>query len=171
MTGLAFRHFADSGVEIAVVEVGLGGRLDATNVITPLLSIITNISFDHVEHLGHTLAAIASEKAGIIKPGIPCVIGVLPEEGEKVIRVKAASGGARVFAGRQAVRISDLAFAAQGSTFTARTVHAEYRELSLPTPGPHQAANSCVAICAAELLGLQGAIPSPAAPLAGHGRS
>ena len=74
-TCLAFDYFAREKVDIAVIEVGLGGRLDATNIITPLLSVITNIGFDHTEFLGNTLAAIAREKAGIIKPEVPCVIG------------------------------------------------------------------------------------------------
>lgn len=79
-TAMALKYFADQHVDVAVIEVGLGGRLDCTNIITPCLSVITNISFDHTQFLGHTLAAIASEKAGIIKPGVPVVIGeVLPE--------------------------------------------------------------------------------------------
>lgn len=79
-TALAFKYFADQQVDIAVIEVGLGGRLDCTNIITPELSIITNISFDHTQFLGNTLAKIAGEKAGIIKPHVPVVIGeALPE--------------------------------------------------------------------------------------------
>ncbi len=74
-TALAFKYFAEQHVDIAVIEVGLGGRLDCTNIITPLLSMITNISFDHTQFLGNTLAEIAGEKAGIIKRGIPVVIG------------------------------------------------------------------------------------------------
>lgn len=73
---MAFQYFADSEVDIAVIEVGLGGRLDSTNIITPLLSIITNISFDHMALLGNTLPEIAAEKAGIIKAGVPAIIGV-----------------------------------------------------------------------------------------------
>jgi dihydrofolate synthase/folylpolyglutamate synthase len=75
MTALAFAYFVAQKVDIAVVEVGLGGRLDSTNVLTPLLSVITNIGLDHTEFLGNTLSKIAREKAGIIKPGVPCVIG------------------------------------------------------------------------------------------------
>jgi len=75
MTALGFWYFVQQGVDIAVVEVGLGGRLDSTNVLTPMLSVITNIGLDHTEFLGHTLTQIAREKAGIIKPDVPVVIG------------------------------------------------------------------------------------------------
>lgn len=79
-TAMAFKYFADMAVDVAVVEVGLGGRLDSTNIITPVLSVITNISLDHTQFLGGTLAQIAAEKAGIIKPGIPVVVGeVVPD--------------------------------------------------------------------------------------------
>ena len=74
-TALAFKYFAEQKVDVAVIEVGLGGRLDCTNIITPDISIITNISFDHVQYLGDTLAKIAGEKAGIIKHGVPVIIG------------------------------------------------------------------------------------------------
>ena len=75
MTAMAFDYFVREKVDIAVIETGLGGRLDSTNVLTPLLSVITNIGMDHTEFLGNTLTQIAREKAGIIKPGVPCVIG------------------------------------------------------------------------------------------------
>lgn len=79
-TALAFKYFAEQKVDIAIIEVGLGGRLDCTNIITPILSIITNISKDHTQFLGNTLTDIAGEKAGIIKPGVPVIIGEdLPE--------------------------------------------------------------------------------------------
>ena len=92
-TALAFDYFAEQQVDIAVVEVGLGGRLDATNIITPLLSVITNIGFDHTEFLGHTLKDIAREKAGIIKPGVPCVIGETDPETEQVFIEAAKQNG------------------------------------------------------------------------------
>lgn len=79
-TMMAFCYFAEQGVDIAVIEVGLGGRLDSTNIITPLLSIITNISLDHTQFLGDTLPQIAAEKAGIMKPHVPCVIGECEDE-------------------------------------------------------------------------------------------
>lgn len=88
-TAMAFKYFADEHVDIAVVEVGLGGRLDCTNIITPVLSVITNISFDHTQFLGNTLAKIAGEKAGIIKEGVPVVIGEAVPETRVVFESKA----------------------------------------------------------------------------------
>jgi len=95
-TAMAFQYFAEAKVDVAVVEVGLGGRLDCTNIIRPDLSIITNISFDHVQFLGNTLAEIASEKAGIIKPGIPVVIGETTSETYPVFLTKAQEVGAPI---------------------------------------------------------------------------
>lgn len=95
-TAMAFKYFAESKVDVAVIEVGLGGRLDCTNIITPDLSIITNISFDHTQFLGHTLAQIASEKAGIIKRGIPVVIGECTEETRPVFIEKAQETGSPI---------------------------------------------------------------------------
>lgn len=88
-TAIAFKYFADQKVDIAVIEVGLGGRLDCTNIISPILSIITNISFDHTQFLGNTLAKIAGEKAGIIKPGTPIVIGETNSETRPVFEKRA----------------------------------------------------------------------------------
>lgn len=88
-TAMAFKYFHEQRVDIAVIEVGLGGRLDCTNIITPLLSVITNISFDHTQMLGNTLALIAGEKAGIIKQGIPVVIGETTAETRPVFEDKA----------------------------------------------------------------------------------
>ncbi len=96
-TSMAFLYFAESGVDVAVIEVGLGGRLDCTNIITPDLSVITNISFDHTALLGNTLSAIAGEKAGIIKPGIPVVVGETTEETKAVFVRKAKEVSAPVF--------------------------------------------------------------------------
>ncbi|MBL7137842.1 MAG: bifunctional folylpolyglutamate synthase/dihydrofolate synthase [Bacteroidales bacterium] len=94
--GLAFEHFRQESVDIAVVEVGMGGRLDSTNIITPLVSVITNISFDHMQFLGDTLEKIAIEKAGIIKPGIPVVIGETQPELESLFRKRARQVGSKI---------------------------------------------------------------------------
>ncbi|WP_337561395.1 folylpolyglutamate synthase/dihydrofolate synthase family protein [Prevotellamassilia timonensis] len=88
-TALAFKYFAEQHVDVAVIEVGLGGRLDCTNIISPILSIITNISFDHTQFLGNTLAQIASEKAGIIKHKVPVIIGECNAETRSVFEHKA----------------------------------------------------------------------------------
>ena len=88
---LAFWYFAQQQVDIAVVEVGLGGRLDSTNILTPLLSVITNIGIDHTEFLGDTLAQIAGEKAGVMKPHVPCVIGETHPETQEVFLARAGA--------------------------------------------------------------------------------
>jgi dihydrofolate synthase/folylpolyglutamate synthase len=95
--GLAFEYFRHEQVEIAVIEVGMGGRLDATNIITPLISVITNIGLDHTQFLGNTLEAIAFEKAGIIKANIPVVIGEYTHETRPVFLTKAAENNAEIF--------------------------------------------------------------------------
>lgn len=94
MTAMAFLQFARRKVDVGVIEVGLGGRLDATNVVQPDVTVITSIGFDHMEQLGGTLALIAGEKSGIIKPGVPLVMGRVPPEAEEVIRRIARERGA-----------------------------------------------------------------------------
>ena len=101
-TAMAFDWFASMKVDVAVVETGLGGRLDSTNVITPVLSVITNIGLEHCEHLGYTLPEVAYEKAGIIKPSVPAVIGeVLPETESVFVNKAAECGSELVFAQRE----------------------------------------------------------------------
>lgn len=95
--GLAFDYFASEKTDIAIIEVGLGGRLDATNIITPLVSVITNIDLDHTQFLGNTTTAIAGEKAGIIKPDVPVVIGEYTEETEAVFLAKAKENNAPIY--------------------------------------------------------------------------
>lgn len=100
MTAMAFLRFRDAAVDVAIVEVGLGGRLDATNVLQPEISVITSIGLDHCEILGDSLGLIAREKGGIIKPGAPVVIGLLPEEAEAEIRRMCAERGCSLFSVR-----------------------------------------------------------------------
>ncbi|MCH4830980.1 MULTISPECIES: bifunctional folylpolyglutamate synthase/dihydrofolate synthase [Flavobacterium] len=95
--GLAFQYFADKNVDIGIIEVGLGGRLDSTNIITPLISVITNIGWDHVQFLGTTLCAIASEKAGIIKSNVPVVIGEYLPETQSVFLEKAKKMNSTIY--------------------------------------------------------------------------
>jgi dihydrofolate synthase/folylpolyglutamate synthase len=101
MTAAAFLRFQEEQVDVALIEVGLGGRLDATNVVQPQLCVITSIGFDHMDFLGDTLALIAVEKAGIIKPGVPVVLGRLPPEAEAPIRAIAAERHAPVHSVRE----------------------------------------------------------------------
>jgi len=103
MTAMAFLQFAREKCDIALVEVGMGGKLDATNVVEPEIAVITSIGLDHTEFLGDSLEKIAAEKAGIIKHGRPVVIGVLPEAADRVIRVIAAEKHAPLFSVREAL--------------------------------------------------------------------
>jgi dihydrofolate synthase/folylpolyglutamate synthase len=97
MTAMALLRFAEQQVDLAFLETGLGGRLDATNVVDPELTIITSVSLDHIEQLGDTIAQIAGEKAGIIKPGKPVVIGKLPAEAEALVRQVASQRGSPLY--------------------------------------------------------------------------
>ena len=94
---LAFYYFKAENIDIGVIEVGLGGRLDSTNVITPLLSVITNIGWDHMDLLGDTIEKIASEKAGIIKKGIPVALGPMREEALSVMKQTALANHSKIY--------------------------------------------------------------------------
>ncbi len=137
-TAMAFADFAARGVEIAVVEVGLGGRLDSTNVLTPLVSVVTHIALDHQKYLGDTIAAIASEKAGIAKPGVPFVIG---DPDEEVAGLLESAGVARV-------RSLDP----EGAFLPVRVPPEARWEGALGLLGPHQRRNAAVAAVALEAL-------------------
>lgn len=104
-TAAAFVAFDEAGCDVALVEVGLGGRFDATNVVRPAVTAITNIAIDHVAHLGTTLEAIAFEKAGILKPGVPVVLGTMPAEARATIAGVAAATGSPVVDAAARVRI------------------------------------------------------------------
>ncbi len=160
LTAAALLHFAREKIDLAVLEVGLGGRLDATNVCTPEVSIITSISFDHTRQLGATLAAIAGEKAGIVKRGVPLVSGVTDDEPREVIRQVCRRRRCRLlqrgvdfdFDYRPPRRLEQ---AAAPGKMDFRDLHAAgegYRDLSLGLVGRHQAANAAVALAALEQL-------------------
>ena len=149
-TGIAFAHFADSGVEEAVVEVGMGGRLDATNVLSPDCCAITRIGLEHTRYLGSTLEAIAGEKAGIIKPGVPVV--TIDQE-EKVIDVFRRTAGERNAPLKVVGR--DVAFEAVSSTLGGTEVRVDELDATVRVPlvGRYQASN-CALACGvvAELM-------------------
>jgi dihydrofolate synthase/folylpolyglutamate synthase len=151
-TALGFLHFARQRVQIAVVEVGLGGRFDSTNVLTPLVSIITSISLDHTAILGETLEKIAFEKAGIIKPGVPVVSGVTEAGPREVIEKVAAERGARL------IQLGvDFRFGWDRQTaFLLERVEVQTANQKVtfqPTlHGRHQAANAAIAVAALDVL-------------------
>lgn len=141
---MAFSYFAEEKVDIAVIETGMGGRLDSTNIVTPILSIITNISYDHTQFLGNTLEAIAGEKAGIIKPNIPVVIGESQDETKKVFLQKAKECQAPIYFADQHFRAVWTSETASHSLFNATkeakqiepyevNLHGEYQTRNLQT--------------------------------------
>ncbi len=148
-TALAFRYFANAEVDVAVVEVGLGGRLDCTNIITPVLSLITNISLDHTQFLGKTLAAIAGEKAGIIKPGVPAVVGEALPETEPVFRKKAKEADAPLFFAEQ---WDDLVAYGDGQDGKKIYVSQRYGTFEGELAGDCQVHNTRTLLCAARQL-------------------
>jgi dihydrofolate synthase/folylpolyglutamate synthase len=151
-TAMMFLHFARESVEWAVVEVGLGGRLDCTNVVDPAVAAITSISLDHTKQLGNTLASIAREKAGIFKIGRPAISGATDPDASRVIRTSAASVDAPL---REMGKDFDFCYdslGAEGGDVRVRTWRREWPTLRLPLVGEHQAANCAVALAAVDAL-------------------
>ncbi len=148
-TALAFKYFYEQKVDIAIIEVGLGGRLDCTNIISPILSIITNISFDHTQFLGDTLAKIAGEKAGIIKKGVPVIIGEANEETRPVFQSKANEvNSVIVFAEDNAIVTSSSPMADGGRRYNLSNNSTLIGELS----GDYQERNMNTILCACNIL-------------------
>ena len=148
-TALAFKYFEEQKVDIAIIEVGLGGRLDCTNIISPILSIITNISFDHTQFLGNTLAKIAAEKAGIIKKGVPVIIGEANEETRPVFNTKAKELDTKIsFAEDDAIVVSSTTIAKGGRNYILRNGSHLIGELS----GDYQEHNMNTILCACNIL-------------------
>ncbi|TKB92841.1 MAG: bifunctional folylpolyglutamate synthase/dihydrofolate synthase [Nitrospira sp.] len=153
-TAMAFQHFADSGVDVAVLEVGLGGRFDATNVVTPMACAITTIALDHQEYLGSTQSSIAFEKAGIIKPGVPVVLGRLDDDAWRTIEQVARERQAPVF------RI-DEHFHTEGEEpqqFSYGGVGMHYDGLTCVLGGRHQLDNAACALALLEVAAPQGIV-------------
>jgi dihydrofolate synthase/folylpolyglutamate synthase len=144
-TAMAFEMFRRGGVDVAVIEVGLGGRFDATNVVTPAAAAITTIGMDHQQHLGSTIAAIAREKAGIIKNGVPVVIGALPPEAVDVIRAIGEEHGSEVVSASAGVN-AGVTMDAGRACLTLETPEGRYGPLMLSLRGSHQVGNAIVAV-------------------------
>ncbi len=151
-TALAFLLFAEAGVELAVVEVGLGGRLDATNVLDPLVSVVTNVARDHTEFLGDTLPEIAREKAGIFRRGRPALIGEADEAIAGVLREEAEAAGAEVIVWDAIGSVEGVQSGLVGVEFDLVRTGRSSRRLRIPLLGEHQARNAALAVTALDLL-------------------
>jgi dihydrofolate synthase/folylpolyglutamate synthase len=152
LTACAFQHFADNKVDSAVVEVGLGGRLDATNVLTPRVSVITGVSYDHQKLLGNTLEEIAREKAGIIKRGVPVISGCRSPAASRVVRRKARRSSAPLLEIDRDVCARIIGGRGGRYAFDLRTPLREYRGIRLSLAGQHQIRNAALAVTALEAM-------------------
>jgi dihydrofolate synthase/folylpolyglutamate synthase len=155
-TAMAFVCFRDARADYQVVEVGLGGRLDATNVVRPLVCVMTSISYDHTEVLGNTLAKIAGEKAGIIKPGAVVVSSPQKPEAMEVIERACREKGVRLVKAGEDVRWEIKEFSIDSQKFHLKGLSGEY-DLQIPLAGEHQVENAAAAVTAVELLAGLGA--------------
>ena len=158
LTVAAFLWFAEEEVDLAVIEVGLGGRLDATNLCEPLLSLITSISLEHQEFLGDTLAAIAKEKAGTFRPGRPALVWIDAEEPAAAVRAVAAGLGTDLRFAGDLVRIQpgETDWSGQRVQLTVLTTPAHSYDLRIALLGAHQQRNLALAVLAAETLAAGG---------------
>jgi dihydrofolate synthase / folylpolyglutamate synthase len=153
LTAMAFDVFARANVEIAVLEVGMGGRLDATNVVTPEICVITQIAFDHESFLGHSIEQIAAEKAGIIKPGIPVVTSAEDSVAREVIRRRAAELSAPVVETDDAYRVELIGSDTRGSRARVSSRKNDFdATIAVPLPGKFQVRNAVTALAAVRLL-------------------
>ena len=152
-TALAFDYFAQSDVEVAVIETGLGGRLDATNILTPIVSVITNVALEHTDLLGTTLGAVAAEKAGIIKKSIPLVVGERCAATSEVFERRAAELKSKVVYSEDAFVLDSERCGVEGCTYTVtRRRDGRRFELSLDMSGDYQRRNIITVCAVADLL-------------------
>lgn len=160
-TALAFLYFAERRVDVAVVEAGLGGRLDATNVITPLTAVITPVGLDHTDRLGTTLEAIAREKAGIVKEGIPTVIGPQESDALSVIRDTCRIRRSPLWSVGSDIRYKIRHADTKGQVFDVEGRQGRYPDLKTSLLGAYQVANAATAIGAVETLDRSGLTITP----------
>jgi dihydrofolate synthase/folylpolyglutamate synthase len=150
LTAMAYAAFADAPVDVGVIEVGLGGRWDSTNVAAAQVAAITPIGLDHTEYLGDTIAAIAAEKAGIIKDGATVVIGAQPAEAMKVILARALEVDATIARYGSEFAVLSRRVAVGGQRLSLQGLGGVYDDIFLPLHGPHQAENAALALAAVE---------------------
>ncbi|MEW6228350.1 MAG: Mur ligase family protein [Bacillota bacterium] len=162
-TVMAFLYFAEEHVDYAVIEVGLGGRFDATNVITPLVSVITRVAMDHCDKLGNTVGEIAFEKAGIIKPGVPVVVGRQDTSALTVIKQVAGERSSRVVVLGEDITYERTAQSSESQTLRVSVRGKVFDHLKIPLLGAHQVENAATAVGVAEVLRELGADVPPEA--------
>jgi dihydrofolate synthase/folylpolyglutamate synthase len=155
-TAVAFLHFLRQRVDVAVLETGMGGRLDATNVVTPRVAVVTRVDLDHMAYLGATLPEIAREKAGIVKPGRPVVGGAMPEAARAVLREVAAAQGAPLAWSDEQVAVERVAQDFGGQVLRVRSRRRDYGELRLRLLGDYQLENVATAVAAVEAMAEHG---------------
>lgn len=160
LTAAAFTHFAAEEVDVAVVETGMGGRLDATNVLEPEVVGLTSISYDHMTHLGNTLESIAGEKAGVIKSGVPVISAPQPETVKKVVRDTASTVDAPLRFANEGVdfsyRFEFSRAAGRHARICMTTASSRFEHVQVPLYGEHQAANCCLALALLDALKSRG---------------
>lgn len=161
VTAIGFCYFKEQGVDFTILEVGMGGRLDATNVVTPMVSVITPISFDHQQYLGASLADIAREKCGIIKPDVPVVSGTQASEALEVIVNTSKAKGCTIIvldeSGHYTIEDKRITYEIisqdkNGSTFLVKTPYAIYKNLKIGLLGTHQVQNAATAVGTIDVL-------------------
>jgi dihydrofolate synthase/folylpolyglutamate synthase len=157
-TCIAFQYFADEGAEIGIIETGLGGRLDATNVLRPLVSLITNISIEHREYLGNTVRQIAAEKGGIIKPGVPAVSGSAQPDALRVLAGIARRRKARLFLSEDLVSSKAGHAEAGADILSFESRHVATGPFRLGLTGSHQHLNARLVVAAIDVLHRQGVL-------------
>jgi dihydrofolate synthase/folylpolyglutamate synthase len=157
VTAMAFEYFARERVEFGVFEVGLGGRLDATNILLPVVAIITRIDFDHENFLGHSLREIAAEKAGILKPGVPLVLAEQPPEAREVILAHAKSLGCEIIEPARVVRVDRESIEeGRSRTHIRENDSGKLFEIAPSLPGRFQLQNALSAVASARILQSRG---------------
>ncbi|MFA1641627.1 folylpolyglutamate synthase/dihydrofolate synthase family protein [Chryseomicrobium imtechense] len=152
ITIVAYMHFAEQEVDVALIETGIGGLRDSTNVITPLISVITTVSYDHTDVLGETIQEIASEKAGIIKPGVPVVSSVKNPEAQVVIRETAAEKNAPLQQLEEHMKVSNVRLEDGYQVFDLEIGEARLDNIALSMFGIHQAENAGLAVTAVKTI-------------------
>ena len=161
LTGVCFKYFEEQELDFGVIEVGLGGRLDATNLINPLVSVITNIGYEHVNILGPTLEDIAYEKAGIIKKNTPVVTGETKSNVLEVFKKVSAENDSSLIQADVYAEFKRISIGSDGQKFNLKTPKNNYEGLRIPLLGMHQIMNAVKAVTVAEILKKQGILISP----------